>query len=237
MSHRPTKCCPATEHRMSVCLRNPCLLCALCRKQTWEWAQWVWMDSGNIEHTCLFFRFNSGQPRSSNLCVWISHWEPLSGCCGWLNSPASEEEMPMESSVCFVLLLSALFTKSRWEEAHLSTLLALFSIQRKLSFVNISFKTKVLILLCDLPILKGITLSSRTRPLVFIFGFITGGPCSSTTSSEDLQRSHVSLIGFISEMLLLICETWAVHCSHSTDGVLYCFFLEPGLLPTCERTL
>lgn len=50
----------------------------------------------------------------------------------------------MESSVCFLLPLSALFTKSRWEEAHLSTRLAPFSIQRKLSFVKVSFKTKVL---------------------------------------------------------------------------------------------
>lgn len=102
------------------------------------------MDSENMEYTWLFFRFNGGQPRSGNLYVWISHWESLLGRWGWLNSSASEEEMPMESSVCFLLPLSALFTQSRWEEAHLSTLLAQFSIQRKLSFVKVSFKTKVL---------------------------------------------------------------------------------------------
>lgn len=50
----------------------------------------------------------------------------------------------MESSVCFLSPLSALFTESRWEEARLSTLLAQFSIRRKLSFVKVSFKTKVL---------------------------------------------------------------------------------------------
>lgn len=215
MSHRPTKCCPAIERRMSVCL-SPRLLRALCRKQTWEWAQWVWMDSENIQYTCLFFRFNSGQPRSGNLCVWISHWESLLGCCGWLNSPASEEEMPMESSVCFLLPLSALFTKSRWEEARLSTLLAHFSIQRKLSFVKVSFKTKVL---WSLDIKRDHALKPDSAVSIYIWFYYRW-----TLLLHNILRGPPA-VSFISEIQLLICEMRAVHCSHSTDCVLYRFFL------------
>lgn len=215
MSHRPTNCCPATERRMSVCLRNTRLLCALCRKQTWKWAQWVWMDSENIEYTCLLFRFNAGQPCSGDLCVWISHRVPPRML--WL---VRRKCLWSRLFAFFCLSLPCLpkadgkkpICPPYWPSFPFSGNWALWKFHSRLKS-------------CDLPILKGITLSSRTQPLVFIFGFITGGPCSSTTSSEDLQRSRVSLIGFISEMLVLICERRAVHCSHSTDCVLYRFFL------------
>lgn len=104
-------------------------------------------------------------------------------------TPWSTERGNAYILVCLLMFSSVLFTKGKWEEAHLSTILSpvLHSQEIKLLW---TFHSK---LKPDLLILTGLVLPTQKQQLVPAFGqtlYIVGKPQSSSSSSKDLQLMY-----------------------------------------------
>lgn len=149
MSHWPTNCCPATEHRiMSVCLRKPQLCFILGAGNKLVWVLWVWMNSSAFQRfesavikrclSCLVVNvhFNSGQSLCGNFCMKTG-WKCLPRRW-WLDKLPDQQRGNACIVVCLLSFSSLCLCLPRADEKKpiCPTYLAQFCIHRhrKLSF-------------------------------------------------------------------------------------------------------